>query len=84
MRNYVQRLSKRLLRQGLRRGLVEGNDLWLVIGAVALLTRVLTKPYQPNVVVERLKAGEGLEVRHIPNPRRGRSARRDVSPANGS
>jgi hypothetical protein len=84
MRNYVQRLSKRLLRQGVRRGLLEGNDVWLAIGALALLARVLTKPYQPNVVVERLKAGEGLEVRHIPTPRRGRSGRRDVSPASGS
>lgn len=76
MQALLHRLSRRLLRQGIRRGLFEGSELWIAIGAVALLVRVLTKPWQPPVAGERLRVGESIVVTHLPPPPGRRAARR--------
>ena len=76
MRDRVRRLADRLFRKGARRGLLEGSDLWLAVGAVALLVRVLATKDKPRKVTEELKVGESIVVTHLPAPPAGRPARR--------
>jgi hypothetical protein len=76
MRAFLERTSKRLLRTGLRRGVTESSDLWLAIGALALLVRVLSKRDKPATVTERLKVGESITVTNLPPPPARRAARR--------
>jgi|HubBroStandDraft_1064217.scaffolds.fasta_scaffold61325_3 hypothetical protein len=66
MRDRLDRLARRLVRNGVRRGVVEGNDLWLALGALALLYRVLSKKDAPLRATERLALGESIVVTHVP------------------
>jgi peptidase E len=62
-------LLRRLVRTGLRKGLVEGSRGWLYTGvsagALVVARRVLAS--RPEVVYRaELRPGDGLEVRAIP------------------
>jgi hypothetical protein len=76
VRAFVERISKKYLRVGFRRGLTEGSDLWLAVGALALLVRVVTKQDKPAKVTERLKLGESITVTHIAADPTRRAAKR--------
>jgi hypothetical protein len=61
-------LSRRLLRAGFRRGVLEGSRGWLYVGvtvmAIRVVRRVLGEP--PETVYEHeLKPGEGIQIRTI-------------------
>ena len=56
-----------LLRQGFRRGVLQGSRPWLVVGGVALGLRLLRKIAggEPEVVYsEKLAPGESLVIAH--------------------
>ena len=65
----------RLVRTGLRRGLVEGSRGWLYVGitaaALGIARRLLTEP--PETVFEaEIKPGQAIEIRTVPrDDRRG-------------
>jgi hypothetical protein len=68
-----------LVRRGVQRGFLEGNQFWLVVGAMALLLQLGLKAYrkQPRLVYSsRIPVGEQLSVTHLErerqNGRRGR------------
>jgi hypothetical protein len=69
-------VARRLLRRGLRQGLLEGSTTWLVVAAIAWLARLLLRPEAPRIVREELAVGETLTVTHVA-PRSGRKARQD-------
>jgi hypothetical protein len=81
MRKLIDRLTRRALRDGLRRGLLGGSDVWLAIGALGLLVKVLAKKDAPKVVSERLRLGESITVTHLP-PEPSRRAARKATKAN--
>lgn len=69
MRKLAQFLVRRGMRVGWRRGVVQGNRAWVVVGGLALLGnlagRALAK--QEDVVFrEEIRAGETFEVAHRP------------------
>ena len=79
MFGLVDALARRLVKRGIRQGLIEGSTAWLVIGALAWLVRLLVRPEAPKVVREQLRLGESITVTHAsPPPQRGR--RRRTSP----
>lgn len=80
----LDRISRRIVRRGLRQGLLEGSSLWLVAGAVAWLFRLLTTPESPRVVRERIAVGESIVVTHLPAPPSARVARRAARRAAGA
>lgn len=89
MRERLDRFARRLVRDGLRRGVFEGNDLWLALGALALLYRVLSKKDPPLRATERLALGESIVVAHVAAPPTKRQVRRAaaggaVAPGTGS
>ena len=61
-------LIGRLLRNGFRRGLLEGSRGWLYVGvaaaAVNVAKRILTEP-EETVFAAELKPGQGIEVRTV-------------------
>jgi hypothetical protein len=75
MGKLIERITNYLVRRGFRRGLVEGSNIWLALGAVAFLVRFISRPEQPKVVSERLALGESIVVTHLPAPSNGRRAR---------
>jgi len=78
--SFLDRWSRRLVRRGLRAGLLEGSDAWLAVAALVWLARFLAKRQPPLVHVERLRLGESIEVRHVSAPgssRRSGSSRRE-------
>jgi hypothetical protein len=55
------------MRQGLDRGLVEGNSVWFVVGAASLLATLAGRAMrrQPELVFfSSLPAGETFEITH--------------------
>ena len=74
MFNFIDNVARRLVRQGLRKALLEGSTFWAVIGAAALVVRLLARPEKPKVRHERLAVGESLIVTHVAP--QGRSSRR--------
>jgi hypothetical protein len=80
----VDSLARRLVRRGLRDGLIGGSTVWAVVGAAAWLARLLLRREEPLVVREDLKLGERIVVAHVPPPptraelRRARRQRRKV------
>ena len=78
MGSILHSVAHRLMRHGLRRGLVEGSVLWVVIGAAAWVVRYLTRPETPVIARESLRMGESVLVTHSPAPEvrgRGRAHR---------
>ncbi|MBM3672945.1 MAG: hypothetical protein FJW86_12310 [Actinobacteria bacterium] len=61
-------LLGRLLRNGFKRGLLEGSRGWLYVGvaaaAVNVAKRILTEP-EETVYSAELKPGQGIEVRTV-------------------
>ncbi len=79
--SILDRLVRRLIRRSIRLGVVEGSLLWIVVGAGALVLRLLFRPEAPKVHRERLALGETLVVTHRPPPpQRERRARRTATP----
>ena len=76
MIGLVDSLARRLVRRGIRRGLAEGSTLWVAIGALAWLVRLLARPDAPKVARERLRLGETIVVTHAPAPPSRRARRR--------
>ncbi len=64
----LDRLARRWVRQGLQRGLLKGESRYLVLGAAALVVRLMLRPEAPRIVREELQLGETLVVRHAPAP----------------
>ena len=60
-------MIRRLMRTGLRRGLVEGRRGWLGVGLVATALRMLQRARHPDPKVlfcDELKPGEALVIRY--------------------
>jgi hypothetical protein len=59
-----------LLRRGLRRGLLGGHRGWQAILVVVTLGRLVRRVVRPGsgpvVHRQRLRVGEGIEIRHLP------------------
>jgi hypothetical protein len=73
--SLLDTLARRLMRRGLRQGLIEGSGAWIAIGAISWLVRLLLRPQAPRVVREDLRLGESIVVRHVvPPARRGIAA----------
>jgi hypothetical protein len=56
------------LRRGFQRGFIEGDQFWLVVGAMALLLRLGLKVYRkkPTVIFSgRIPVGEQFVVTHL-------------------
>ena len=75
MLSLLDRLTRTLVRNGLRRGLA-GDGKWLAIGAVAWLVRFLMKKREPKTVTETLARGERIVVSNLGPPPRHRAARK--------
>jgi hypothetical protein len=67
----MNRLIRLGIRNGLRRGVLQGNRPWLVAGGVALSIRVLQRlaGREPKVVYsEELRPGQALVITHEVSP----------------
>jgi len=64
------------MRHGLRRGLVEGSVVWILVGAAAWVVHYVTRPETPLVARENLRLGDSLIVTHLPGAEAGRRGRR--------
>ncbi|HEV2361250.1 MAG TPA: hypothetical protein VGS21_06075 [Acidimicrobiales bacterium] len=76
MGGLFEKLTKNLVRKGLREGLVEGSTLWLALGALAFLVRFMGRPEEPKVATESLRLGESITITHLPAPPSRRQQRR--------
>jgi len=79
VRKYLDRWVRQLIRRGVRSGLIEGSNLWLSIGAIAWLVRLLSRRPAPVVSVERLRLGESVLVSHVPAPPATRRAKKKAA-----
>ena len=77
MGRLLERVTRDMLRRGLRRGLLEGNDLWLAATVVALVVRLISRPDKVRIVREDLRVGDSILVSHVPPPPTRRAARRE-------
>lgn len=64
MVGLIDGVARRLVRRGLRQGLLEGSAAWLIVAAIAWLARLLLRPEAPRIVREELALGESLTVTH--------------------
>ena len=76
MAALIERLTRNLVRRGIRDGLLGGNGLWLALGAGAWLLRFLSRKPSGRVITETLKLGETITVTSVPAPPFGRAARK--------
>ncbi len=63
----MEALLKRLVRNGLRRGLLGGSRPWLVVGAGAFALRLVVRALRKSpelVFSEKLRVGEQLVISH--------------------
>lgn len=69
-------MLSRLIRMGIRRGLIGGSRPWLVVGmaaAAAAVVRRIVRQRPETVFTTPLRPGEALEVRVVhPSPAGGR------------
>jgi hypothetical protein len=73
----MNRLIRLGIRQGWRRGILEGRRTWLVLGAVALSARALQRlagRSEDVVYREELGAGSGLLITNLREDRGGNGA----------
>lgn len=59
-------IVSRLMRTGLRRGLLEGSQGWLYVGVAAVAWRVMRRVLvqEPETIYStELKPGQGIEIR---------------------
>ncbi|MGO9334972.1 MAG: hypothetical protein ACLQCU_13165 [Acidimicrobiales bacterium] len=76
MGSFLDRWARRLVRRGVRSGLIEGSNVWLSIAAIAWLLRLMIRRQPAQVSVERLGLGESVIVSHVPAPPRSRRAKK--------
>ena len=86
MGRYLERWARQLVKRGWRDGVVGGSNVWLSVGAVVWLFRLMWRKPAAKVHVEELALGESLLVSHVPAPPRTRrdkrkAARREVKRA---
>jgi hypothetical protein len=70
------------VRRGFQRGFIEGDQIWLVLGAMALLLQLGLKVYRkkPTVVFSgKIPVGEEVVVTHLePERKNGRRGRKGL------
>jgi len=67
---FTKVLFRRLVRTGVKRGLIDGSRLWLYVGAISWVVRTLTKQRHPVVRRETLEPGETLVVTNVDHSKR--------------
>jgi hypothetical protein len=72
----IERLTRNLVRKGIRDGLLGGNGMWLALGAGAWLLRFLMHKPSGRVITETIALGETITVSSVPPPPVGRTARK--------
>jgi hypothetical protein len=72
----IERLTRNLVRRGIRDGLLGGNGVWLAAGALAWLVRFLLRREGGKVITENIRLGETITVTMVPAPPFGRTARK--------
>ena len=65
MNTLAKAMFRRLVRTGVKRGLIDGNRLWLYIGGLSWIARALFKPKRPIVRKETLEPGETLVITNV-------------------
>jgi hypothetical protein len=71
MRTLAARLVRLGIRMGWRRGIVDGNRTWVVIGGVALVGHLAGRAIgrkEETVFKEALRPGESVRITHLPKP----------------
>jgi hypothetical protein len=71
MKRLIRILVRAGVRNGWRRGVVDGNRTWIVVGGLALVGHLAGRALsrQEEVVFkELLKPGESLRITHLPEP----------------
>jgi hypothetical protein len=76
---YLERWARQLVKRGWRDGVVGGSNVWLSVGAVVWLFRLMWRKPAAKVHVEELALGESLLVSHVPAPPRTRRDRRKAA-----
>ncbi|MGH9172667.1 MAG: hypothetical protein ACRD0Z_17675 [Acidimicrobiales bacterium] len=76
MTGLIERLTRSLVRRGIRDGLMGGSGAWLALGAGAWLLRFLMHRPSGRVITEKIRLGETITVTSAPAPPFGRKARR--------
>ncbi len=84
MLGLLDTISRRVMRRGLRQGLLEGSSIWLIAGALAWLFRLLTRAEEPKVVREDVALGESIIVTHVSPPPTKRQQRKALRGSAGS
>ena len=70
MNTLAKALFRRLVRTGVKRGLIDGNRLWLYVGGLSWVLRMLLKQKRPIVRRESLEPGETLVISNVSSSRR--------------
>ena len=65
MNTFAKVLFRRLVRTGVKRGLIDGSRLWLYVGGISWVARRLLKQRRPIVRRETLEPGETLVVTNV-------------------
>jgi hypothetical protein len=71
MKRLIRLLVRSGMRNGWRRGVVDGNRTWIYVGGLALVGHLAGRALarQEEVVFkELLKPGESLRITHLPEP----------------
>ena len=69
MNTFAKVLFRRLVRTGVKRGLIDGSRMWLYVGGLSWVARTLLKPRRPTVRRETLEPGETLVVTNVARPK---------------
>lgn len=70
MLGFLDPFARRLVRHGIRRGLVEGSAPWIVVALAVAIVRFALRPERPLVAKADLALGESIVVTHVPSPER--------------
>ncbi len=65
----MEPLLSAAVRNGWRRGVLRGNQVWLVVGAAAWMMRRVRRGREPHpVFVEELEPGQAVTITHFAPP----------------